>query len=250
MSAPARPLARVCADAKTLFHLVAAPVRGQTHAQRLESFYARQAGHYDDFRARMLHGRRELFDSLPVEAGAHWVDLGGGTAANLELLGSRLAMLGQVDVVDLTPSLLEQGRQRSRRLGWTNVRFHQADAAEFTPSQPVDVVTCSYSLSMMPHWIRTLDRALEMLRPGGTIGVVDFYVSGRLPLAGWRRHGWPTRVFWTLWFEADGVRLSPDLPVRLHEQFLPAWFQESRGKLPYFPAARVPHFIFCGRKPT
>ena len=78
------------ADAKTLFHLVASPIRGQNHAERLESFYSKQAHGYDSFRERLLQGRRELCAKLPLQPGMHWVDLGAGTGANLEFAADRV----------------------------------------------------------------------------------------------------------------------------------------------------------------
>ena len=50
-------------DLKVLYHLTLSPIRGKTHAERLESFYGAQAGAYDDFRKRLLKGRQELFES-------------------------------------------------------------------------------------------------------------------------------------------------------------------------------------------
>jgi S-adenosylmethionine-diacylgycerolhomoserine-N-methlytransferase len=78
-------------DLKVLYHLVLRPVRGHDHASRLESFYAGQAEDYDRFRRRLLQGRQELWSRLEVPEGGVWVDLGGGTGSNLELLGERLA---------------------------------------------------------------------------------------------------------------------------------------------------------------
>ncbi|GDY10887.1 hypothetical protein LBMAG52_43750 [Planctomycetia bacterium] len=69
------------ADLRTLYRLTVAPVRGRTHAERMESFYHQQAGDYDSFRERLLPGRRELVQQLPLREGAVWVDLGGGTGA-------------------------------------------------------------------------------------------------------------------------------------------------------------------------
>ena len=57
---------------------------------RLESFYSGQAEAYDDFRRRLLQGREAMYQSIPVPEGGVWVDLGGGTGANLEPIGGEL----------------------------------------------------------------------------------------------------------------------------------------------------------------
>src|SRR5262249_49911028 len=160
-------------------------IRGGSHQERLEEFYRRQADGYDSFRARLLHGRAELMQALDLPAGARLLDMGGGTGANIEHLGETLARLEGVTVVDLCPSLLERARNRIERTGWANGRPALADVTAFPPEEgPADAVTFSYSLTMIPNWFGALERAFELLKPGGTIGVVDFYVSRKWPAAG------------------------------------------------------------------
>src|SRR3954447_9778288 len=74
----------LASDLRTLYHLALKPVRGKDHAARMESFYAGQAGAYDDFRKRLLKGRQELWNRIPPPPGGTWIDMGGGTGANLD----------------------------------------------------------------------------------------------------------------------------------------------------------------------
>jgi S-adenosylmethionine-diacylgycerolhomoserine-N-methlytransferase len=236
-------------DLKTLYHLAAKPVRGASHAARLESFYAGQAAGYDRFRQRLLQGRRELWDAIPVPPGGIWVDLGGGTGRNLEHFGERLRELRKVYVVDLSASLLAVARQRMEQHGWSNVELVEADVTSFQPAEhAVDVVTFSYSLAMIPDWFAAVQQAHRLLRPGGRIGVVDFYVSRKYPLLGLRRHSWWTRTFWPAWFARDNVFLSADHVPFLHWRFTPVHFQEHRARLPYVPLLRVPYYTFVGQR--
>lgn len=237
-------------DVRILWHLLVRRGSGTTQAERLESFYAGQAAGYDDFRRRMLHGRRELMDALPFPEGAMWVDLGAGTGENAEHLGSRLAQLHRAYLVDLSPSLLRVAMARVERHQWTNVVTVPADATVFTPPEPVDVVTLSYSLTMIPDWFRAVDHALQMLKPGGLLGVVDFYVSRKFPREGLVRHGWWTRTLWPVWFAGDNVHLSADHLPYLQHRLETVRLEERRGKLPYLPLVRVPYYVFIGRKPA
>jgi S-adenosylmethionine-diacylgycerolhomoserine-N-methlytransferase len=236
------------ADLKVLYHLALKPVRGDDHAQRMESFYQGQAATYDKFRRRLLQGREELYTSITPPDGAVWVDLGGGTGANIEYLGDRIQRLQRVYVVDLAPSLLQRARQRCQQPGWHNVIPHQADATTFRPSKPVDVVTFSYSLSMIPDWFAAIQNALAMLKPGGRLGVVDFYVSRKYPAEGLARHGWATRTFWPLWFATDNVFLSSDHLPLLRSALSEELRRERRAKIPYLPLLRAPYYLFVGRK--
>jgi S-adenosylmethionine-diacylgycerolhomoserine-N-methlytransferase len=234
---------------KTLYHLSVSPIRGDDHAQRLESFYRGQANDYDAFRKRLLHGRRSLIERLPMRAGDVWTDIGCGTGENLELAGPRLQDAGRVCLVDLCPSLLSVARDRVRAKGWKNVEVVQADAEQYRPpAESVDLVTCSYSLSMIPDWIAVLENIRAMLRPGGHIGVVDFYVSRKYPPAGCVCHSWWTRTFWPTWFALDNVSLRSDLLPLLTRCFRAEHLEEARGKVPFLCGVRAPYFVFVGQK--
>jgi S-adenosylmethionine-diacylgycerolhomoserine-N-methlytransferase len=237
-------------ELRSLYHLTLAPIRGDTHAERLESFYKGQAGSYDQFRRRLLRGREELYAALPIRSGDVVVEMGAGTGGNLEFLGERVALPEKIYLVDLSESLLGVAAKRARERGWRHVETALADATAFVPAAgPADVVTFSYSLTMIPDWFAAIDQAYAILKPGGTIGVVDFYVSRKHPEKGRVRHSWPTRVFWPTWFGFDNVCLSSDHVPYLHRKFEPVDFHEKRNWMPYLPGLRVPYYWFVGRKP-
>jgi len=237
-------------DFKTLYHLALSRVRGGSHEERLESFYAPQAENYDSFRSKLLHGRREMIETVEFPAGGTWVDLGAGTGSNADLLGERINTLGQAYLVDLCPALLEVSRKRIAERGWNNVQAVEADATTFQPETPgVDVVTCSYSLTMIPNWFAAVENAWNLLKPGGVLGIVDFYVARKFPEETLKRHGWLTRNFWPFWFANDNVFLSPDHLPYVRSRFETVHLTENRGGVPFLPFVSVPHYIFIGRKP-
>lgn len=239
----------LASDLKILFHMTLAPIRGGSHRDRLESFYAGQAKSYDSFRAHLLRGRQELYQSLPVPEGGVWIEMGGGTGHNLQYLGDQIRQLGQVHVVDLSTSLLGIARERIAANNWSNVEVHEADVTTFQPPQLADVITFSYSLTMIPDWFAALERARQLLKPGGTLGVVDFYVARKYPAAGHRKHSWFTRSFWPVWLGSDNVFPNPDHVPYLHRYFEPVQFNEEWTRMRYFPLVRVPYYRFIGRKP-
>ena len=123
-----------------------------------------------------------------------------------------------------------------------------ADATTFTPSEGrADVVTFSYSLTMIPDWFAAIDNARRLAGNQGQLGVVDFYVSRKHPEADRRIHRWCTRHFWPTWFATDNVFLSTDHVPYLHRVFQPEFFAEQTAKVPYLPLVRVPYYIFVGR---
>lgn len=244
-------------DLKILYHLALAPIkgiRGASHQERLDSFYGSQADGYDAFRAHLLKGRKELYDDLPVPEGGTWIEMGGGTAHNLEYLADKSKRLAKIYVVDLSTSLLKIARSRIEKRGWSNVELVEADVTTFTPpvssegSGQADVITFAYSLTMIPDWFAAIEHAEKLLKPGGIIGVVDFYVARKYPLTAHKRHSWITRSFWPSWMSLDNVFPSPDHVPFLHRHFEPILFREYRTRMRYFPIARVPYYNFVGRK--
>jgi S-adenosylmethionine-diacylgycerolhomoserine-N-methlytransferase len=146
--------------------------------------------------------------------------------------------------------LLNIARQRIERRGWTNVETVQADVTTFVPPEvQVDLVTFSYSLTMIPDWFVAMDHALRLLRPGGHIGVVDFYVSRKYPREGHRRHRWFTRSSWPVWMALDNVFPDADHVPYLHYRFQPRHFSEHLARMRYLPFTRVPYYLFIGQKP-
>jgi S-adenosylmethionine-diacylgycerolhomoserine-N-methlytransferase len=237
-------------DLKTIFHLVTSPVRGDSHEERMSSFYEKQAEHYDRFRERLLKGRRELFERLPANPGNVLVDMGGGTGANLEFLGERVRDFSKIYIVDISEPLLEVARQRIRERKWKHVEAVAASAADFSPPSRADIVTFSYSLSMMPNWFTAIDRAHDFLKPGGVIGTVDFYVSPKFAASERVQHNWWTRTFWPTWFARDNVHLKPEQLEYLHYKFTMQSLHENAAYLPYVPPVlgKVPYYQFIGRK--
>ena len=233
------------------------PVRGKDHAARMDNFYSGQASDYDDFRKRLLLGRESLWENL-LDDPKHpcddlvWLDMGGGTGANLEFFGDKIGKLKKVYVVDLAGSLLTVANQRIAARGWTNVETAEADATTYIPPEgSVDVVTFSYSLTMIPDWFAAIDHAWKLLKPGGRIGVVDFYVSRKHPAENHVKHSWMKRSFWPVWFASDNVFPSPDHVPYLERKFKPLYFKENLTRIPWFPNPlfRMPHYVFIGKKP-
>jgi S-adenosylmethionine-diacylgycerolhomoserine-N-methlytransferase len=234
------------ADSRVLWQMLRGQSRDGSAAERLQAFYAPQASRYDEFRARLLHGRSELVDRLITPPGGVVVELGGGTGSNIDRFGRRMQRLRRYTLVDLCPALLEQARARARV--HRNVELVEGDVTRFRPAEPVDCVFFSYSLTMIDDWRAALTNAMSMLKPGGALGVVDFYVSAAKPRAGFARHAAWQRWLWQRWFAHDGVKLSPEHLEALTDAMPDNVRLERQGALPYVPGFSVPYYIFIGRK--
>lgn len=178
--------------------------------------------------------RSEQLSHKPI-----WVDVGGGTGWNIEHMQEYLPVnqfFHAVYLVDFSPSLCEVARARFARLGWTNVKvicqdarlfklsdhesgvddekavfsigssaLHEADSSNHVGA---DVLTMSYSLSMIPEFHPVIDSLATLLAPDGIMGIVDFYVQNKCDYQGRNYVGgvidrhcmWLSRVFWRTWY--------------------------------------------------
>lgn len=83
-----------------------------------------------------------------------------------------------------------------RAKGWTNVHVIEGDACEFrVPEGEAQLVTFSYSLSMIPPFHEAVDNAICQLAPDGFLGAADFFVSGKYDTPMRQMH-WGRRFFW------------------------------------------------------
>jgi S-adenosylmethionine-diacylgycerolhomoserine-N-methlytransferase len=124
------------------------------------------------------------------------LEIGCGTARNLRYLAGRSpqhALYG----MDASTEMLDTARRSLRRDGQVGrIMLAHGLAGDVTlkmmhRDEPFDVVFCSYVLSMIPDYQPAIEAAFALLRPGGTMYVVDFWDQTGLPrpfarlLQGW-----------------------------------------------------------------
>ncbi|EJT73960.1 hypothetical protein GGTG_07812 [Gaeumannomyces tritici R3-111a-1] len=255
-----------------------------TQQDALESFYKKQAGVYDVTRKALLQGREDMLALAAAQLNHKaamqqptrgkgkspekriWVDIGGGTGWNIEAMNRFVKVpeyFSSVYLVDFSPSLCEVATRRFARLGWTNVKVVCEDARRFRledherssrGSNPygADLLTMSYSLSMIPDFYSVIDSLRALLAPDGFIGVVDFYVQSKADfsfrnytggLLG-RHTGYPSRTFWRAWFDLDKVNLEPARRDYLEYLFGTVLSVNFRNRA----LGSIPYHIWVGRQ--
>ncbi|KAF8521432.1 hypothetical protein BU17DRAFT_45793 [Hysterangium stoloniferum] len=270
-------LARVFTpQALFIWHCFFRPLGQDNQKARLDKFYRGQAEAYDTTRSLLLRGRntmlslsaahlRQMHAASPKKR-LIWVDIGGGTGYNIELMNKHFAIANfdAVYLVDLCEPLLDIARKRFAAKGWKNVIVLYQDASEFTlpewadgvdPKGSVGFVTMSYSLSMIPSYYTLLDRIEYVLSPqDGLFGVVDFYTAYRhsslheSAIGGISKEcGWISRWFWQIWFDFDHVHLGPARRAYLEYKFGTIKNYNGRNHLILPFIVRIPYYIWLGR---
>jgi S-adenosylmethionine-diacylgycerolhomoserine-N-methlytransferase len=154
--------------------------------EAMDRMYRVQRYFYDATRKYYLLGRDELLKRLDVQPGECILEIGCGTARNLIVL-TKLYPNGQFYGLDASAAMLETAQTKLVSAGASNIVLKNALADDFTNedtfglSEPFDKMFFSYSISMIPTWRESIENALNNLKPGGTLFIVDFYDQKELP---------------------------------------------------------------------
>ncbi|CAO3568358.1 unnamed protein product [Mortierella alpina] len=244
-----------------------------TQQVRLEAFYKDQAEIYDDTRGTLLRGRSSMLALVAAQLKEQqkasglskapiWVDFGGGTGWNIEQMNMHfpISNFERVYLVDLCPSLCRIARERFQKSGWTNVVVLCVDAMTsnfpglMDPQGKIDVITLSYSLSMMDNYYGVVDHIHHLLKPKtGILGVADFYASTKVVKP--ENHGvedyhcnWFTRNFWQIWFAFDHVHLHASRREYLEHRFDVKKTINSRNHMVIPYLIQIPYYIWIGHR--
>jgi S-adenosylmethionine-diacylgycerolhomoserine-N-methlytransferase len=146
---------------------------------RMDRMYRHQRHIYDLTRKFYLLGRDGLLGALPNEPDLAICEMGTGTGRNLICLARR-SRATRLYGIDISRVMLATAGSAIERAGLAHrVRLAESNIESFDPHRSFgiaqfDVVYFSYVLSMLPEWRQAVNRAIEVLRPGGTLAVVDF----------------------------------------------------------------------------
>ena len=156
-------------------------------AQEMDSIYRLQRHIYDASRKYYLLGRDGMLDALNPPKGGTVLEIGCGTGRNLILASGRYPA-AQLYGIDVSAVMLETAQASVAKAGLSHcIRFAQADASKLDTQADFgiaafDRVFVSYALSMIPPWREALEQAYSVVRPGGSLHIVDFGEQQRLPV--------------------------------------------------------------------
>lgn len=160
---------------------MSAPAQDTGHGALMDSIYRHQRHIYDATRKYYLFGRDRLIRELGCNRGDTVIELGCGTGRNLDRIAVRWPNL-RLYGLDISTEMLKSAEARlgaDAMLAVGDARSFDAQAL-FGRGQ-FDRVVISFALSMIPDWERTLNHAVSLLSPRGSVHIVDFGGMERLP---------------------------------------------------------------------
>jgi SAM-dependent methyltransferase len=119
-----------------------------------------------------------LVDLLEPQPGERFLELGSGRGPATIPLARAVGTEGAVDAVDVAPAMVRLLQEDAARLGLTQVRVAQGDAAApadaAVTGTSYDGVLGSLMLFFLPDPVAALRAWRKLLRPGGRAGIATF----------------------------------------------------------------------------
>lgn len=148
--------------------------------------YDAAAKHYDRFMDLVFGAlldierhRARVVELLGELDGRTVLDVGCGTGRNFPLLVERVGEHGRVIGLDCSNGMLGEARRLVERRGWRNVELVLDDAVSLGRiREPVDAVLSVWCYGTVYDLDAALDRAIDVLRPNGTISIMTFGRAG------------------------------------------------------------------------
>jgi S-adenosylmethionine-diacylgycerolhomoserine-N-methlytransferase len=167
--------------------------------EKMDRMYRHQRYFYDLTRKYYLLGRDLLLQKMVISEGDNVLEAGCGTARNLIILAQKYKNTNFYGL-DASAEMLKTAQKNvgKKKLGNICLKTTLADNftfdGTFALKEKFDVIFFSYSVSIIPSWRESLENALENLKNGKSLYIVDFYHQRDLPA--WFRkilQGWLTR---------------------------------------------------------
>jgi demethylmenaquinone methyltransferase/2-methoxy-6-polyprenyl-1,4-benzoquinol methylase len=191
------------AESTTHFGYQEVPVEEKTALVR--GVFDSVAGSYDVMNDVMSMGvhrlwKKHFVDTAQIEPGQTVLDLAGGTGDIAALLCKAVGSSGKVLLTDINAAMLAVGRRRMEDKGLVgNIDYGIANAEQLPfASRTFDAITMAFGLRNVTNQPKALKEMLRVLKPGGTVHVLEFsqvrpeplrklydgYSFGLLPLFG------------------------------------------------------------------
>ena len=158
---------------------------------RAYEFYAKAPILYDALH-RHSPLRKKAISLLGLKPGSRVLDLGCGTGLSFPSLREKIGPSGLIVGIDFSPAMISKAASRVGKARWKNVELHCANGESLKlKKNSFDAVLAFISLSAMNNWKKALKNAMDALKHGGKVVIVDGkpspskLINFMLPLLRW-----------------------------------------------------------------
>jgi demethylmenaquinone methyltransferase/2-methoxy-6-polyprenyl-1,4-benzoquinol methylase len=146
----------------------------QPEQERVRKRYDGMARAYAATGQLIVAHRQEATVALGVQPGEHILDLACGPGVNFKSILKDLGTGGLLVGLDYSSGMIEQAQQRVKVNEWSNATPLLGDAARLPFADcEFDRVLGTYSFSVIPDYQQAFDEVARVLKPGGTLVVLD-----------------------------------------------------------------------------
>ncbi|MEP6925427.1 MAG: class I SAM-dependent methyltransferase [Pyrinomonadaceae bacterium] len=153
----------------------------------MDKMYRYQRHFYDLTRKYYLLGRDRMIQEMDVQTGEAVLEVGCGTGRNLIVLAEKYPA-ARFYGLDASGEMLKTAQTKIDGKNLTPHIKLQTELAEdldyrktFNLDDAFDTIFFSYSITMIPTWRESIQAALNNLKPGRSVYIVDFWDQKDLP---------------------------------------------------------------------
>lgn len=173
--------------------------------EKIGKIYKTHAKFYDLTRKFSLFNRKKAVELLDVQKQDKILDLACGTGLNISLLLKKTSsenILG----IDYSEAMLRKAGEK-----YPNIKFIQGDVSAYKFSKKVDKIICTYAISMIDNYEKTIFNVKNSLKDNGVFVILDFYK--------WNGVIKPFYPIFKSWIKKYGVNPEKNLEFCLKENF-------------------------------
>jgi S-adenosylmethionine-diacylgycerolhomoserine-N-methlytransferase len=154
--------------------------------EKMDRMYRHQRYFYDLTRKYYLLGRDRMLREMKISDGENVLEIGCGTARNLIILAKKHGG-AHFFGLDASAEMLKTAERKVNAKHLENVTLKTAVANEFSYDdtfgleKKFDACFFSYAVSIIPPWKESIANALENLKAGKSLYIVDFFDQKNLP---------------------------------------------------------------------